>query len=576
MNKVGPFDNPHEYYNFYTLPFCQPTEVVEKSESLGEALEGHNLMSSKYLINFGASTADNSLCPVVLNPETAAQFATAVEEQFWYQLYIDDLPVWGLVGAFEGAPAGVDPSTVEGLRPMVYTHQDFSIGRNGDQIVDVNMTFANPVVVEAGAKLSFTYSVKWVNSPIEFDQRFHKYLAYDFFEHSIHWYSIVNSFILVLLLVCLVFLILVRTLKADYDRYDRFAESEEDFLDEYDKNMDDDSGWKQIHGDVFRAPSQVRPLAIFLGSGAQLLTTAFVVVLYAIAKGMWPGRGTLLSLSFYVYALAGVAGGFVSSAYHTYVSSKTRPGVVGSVGASAKAAGSDWVQVLVGTWAFFPSLAVATNFLTNVISLGWGAAGSIPFGAVVQVALVWAVLGFPSVVIGTLMGRHWNGLPAPPCRVNPYPRIIPSKSGWLSFSSLTILGGILPFGSIFIEIHFIFKSLFSYKYYYVYGFALLVMTILIIVSACISIVACYFSLNAEDYRWQWLAFSSASSTGGYLFLYSIYFFMARTTMSGLLQTALYFSTMSMLCVALALVCGTAGFVGAFTFVNRIYKNIKIE
>ena len=36
------------------------------------------------------------------------------------------------------------------------------------------------------------------------------------------------------------------------------------------------------------------------------------------------------------------------------------------------------------------------------------------------------------------------------------------------------LTGVLPFGSIFIEMYFIFTSFWNYKFYYVYGFMLLV------------------------------------------------------------------------------------------------------
>jgi transmembrane 9 superfamily member 3 len=49
---------------------------------------------------------------------------------------------------------------------------------------------------------------------------------------------------------------------------------------------------------------------------------------------------------------------------------------------------------------------------------------------------------------------------------------------------------------------------------------LLVYVILAIVLVCATIVAVYFLLNAEDYRWQWLSFIGAGSTAGYVFLYS--------------------------------------------------------
>lgn len=44
------------------------------------------------------------------------------------------------------------------------------------------------------------------------------------------------------------------------------------------------------------------------------------------------------------------------------------------------------------------------------------------------------------------------------------------------------LTGVLPFGSIFMEMYFIFTSVWNYKFYYVYGFMLLVFVILIIVT----------------------------------------------------------------------------------------------
>jgi transmembrane 9 superfamily protein 3 len=57
--------------------------------------------------------------------------------------------------------------------------------------------------------------------------------------------------------------------------------------------------------------------------------------------------------------------------------------------------------------------------------------------------------------------------------------------------------GLLPFGSIFIETYFIFTSFWNYKFYYVYGFMLIVFVILTIVVSCVTVVATYFMLNSE-------------------------------------------------------------------------------
>lgn len=117
------------------------------------------------------------------------------------------------------------------------------------------------------------------------------------------------------------------------------------------------------------------------------------------------------------------------------------------------------------------------------------------------------------------------------------------------------LGGILPFGSIFIEMYFMFTSFWHYKYYYVFGFLLMVYIILIVVSVCVTIVSTYFLLNSEDYRWQWVSFLSSASTAGYVYLYAIYYFFVKTKMSGLLQVTFYFGYMAMFCFGLGLLCG---------------------
>lgn len=35
-------------------------------------------------------------CKIILNEESYKAFVYAVKNQYWYQMYIDDLPIWGL------------------------------------------------------------------------------------------------------------------------------------------------------------------------------------------------------------------------------------------------------------------------------------------------------------------------------------------------------------------------------------------------------------------------------------------------------------------------------------------------
>lgn len=56
VNKVGPYNNPQETYNYYTLPFCKPGEGKERPEhkwgGLGEVLEGNELIDSQLSFKF--------------------------------------------------------------------------------------------------------------------------------------------------------------------------------------------------------------------------------------------------------------------------------------------------------------------------------------------------------------------------------------------------------------------------------------------------------------------------------------------------------------------------------------------
>jgi Endomembrane protein 70 len=118
-------------------------------------------------------------------------------------------------------------------------------------------------------------------------------------------------------------------------------------------------------------------------------------------------------------------------------------------------------------------------------------------------------------------------VPDNPCRINKIPRMIPERAWYFSPPINVLLGGVLPFGSIFIEMYFIFTSFWHYKYYYVYGFLFLVYVILIVVTICVTIVSSYFLLNVEDYRWKWTSFLSAASTSVYVFLYATYYFFEK-------------------------------------------------
>ena len=71
---------------------------------------------------------------------------------------------------------------------------------------------------------------------------------------------------MVIFLVGLVSMILMRTLRKDYARY-----SKDEEMDDMERDLGDEYGWKQVHGDVFRPASYPMLFSALVGAGYQVL-----------------------------------------------------------------------------------------------------------------------------------------------------------------------------------------------------------------------------------------------------------------------------------------------------------------
>jgi len=543
MNTVGPYHNRQETYSYFSLPFCHGPKVTisHYHETLGEALQGTELEHSGLNVEFKTNVPKTEYCQVNLDETTLKSFMYAVKNHYWYQMYLDDLPVWGIVGDSEGGPM------------HLWTHKKLEIGYNGKHIVDVNLTSDVKVELKSEAKIPFSFEVVWKESKVKFEDRFDKYLDPNFFQHRIHWFSIFNSFMMVIFLVGLVSMILMRTLRKDYARY-----SKEDDVDDMERDLGDEYGWKQVHGDVFRPASQPLLFSALIGTGYQISFVVLIVICFAIIGDLYTERGSLLSTAIFVYAATAPVNGYAGGSLY------------------ARMGGKKWIRQMVISAFLLPFLVCSTAFFINFIAIYYHASRAIPFTTMIAVASICIFVILPLTLVGTVLGRNLAGTPDYPCRINAVPRPIPEKKWFMEPLIIIPLGGILPFGSIFIEMYFIFTSFWAYKIYYVYGFMLLVFFILAVVTICVTIVCTYFLLNAEDYRWQWTSFLAAGSTSGYVYMYSIYYFFFKTKMYGLFQTTFYFGYMALFSLSLGLMCATLGYVGTSLFVRKIYSTVKID
>ncbi|KAI8091041.1 uncharacterized protein B0P05DRAFT_485514 [Gilbertella persicaria] len=557
MNTVGPLNNRQETYPYFQLPFCQgPHSLEHHHETLGEALQGMDLVNSGIPLQYKKDEANKLYCTKVLDAKDIDVLRYAVDNQYWYTMFVDDLPVSGIVGrdANEGETERTTDPHFKALH--VYTHKSFSIQYNNDKIISVSLQHASPVELkynQQSLELSFTYSIDWNPTDIAFEDRFDSLLETDFFEHKVHWLSIFSSFMMVLFLTGLVSVILLRTVKRDFTRYDR-----EEGLTDFDRDLGDEYGWKQVHGDVFRQPPRLMLMSILMGTGSQLVILSAVVILYTILGDLYAERATILTATIFLYALTSFVAGYTSARYYI------------------RYGGKDWVKTFIMTASLWPGAVSLICGFINTLAIYYNSSRAISFYTLLSIVALWIFLCFPLTLLGTIVGRNWGSQPDFPCRVNPIPRPIPEKIWYAEPLVIVMLGGILPFASIFIEIYFIFTSFWTYKIYYVYGFMLLVFVILLIVSACVSIVSTYFLLNSEDHRWHWVSFMTCASTAGYVYLYSIYYFMVKTKMTGMFQTSFYFGYTALLSLGMFCMLGFVGHVAAGQFVRKIYQNVKID
>jgi transmembrane 9 superfamily protein 3 len=552
FNKVVPHNNPQEAYAFDKFPLCRGTRPEHAYDlTLGEALEGQELVDSRMPIKFLESSRSTAYCTQELNHEQVIVLSDAVKRSFWVQMYLDDLPIWANLGQYDEEKGDV----------LLFTQHDFVISYNGPQVIRVDYQGTGLVRIYDGTRdaldnrsLHMTYSVSWTATEVEFEERFASYLDPGFFENNIHWFSIFNSFVMVLLMCGLVMLILTRTLRKDYARFDRLEE-----IDALDSGLSESAGWKQISGDVFRPPDYLVLFSSGIGAGCQLAALGVGVLLTCVASPLYSYRGKLTYVVIIMYCFTSSVNGAVSANY--YSSHK----------------GKRWIRTMILSALLVPVPLATIGFLLNTIAVIYSSSAAIPFTSMLQILALFCFLCLPIHAAGTIIGRNFMSKPGFPTKVSPVSQPIRKEKSWYNDPLfLSAIGGLMPFGSISVELYFIFTSFWNYKFYYVYGLGALAFLLLAGTLVCVAIVASYFLLNAEDYRWAWVSYASAASTAVYMFLYAGYFYLCKTKMQGFFQFFFYFGYMGMACWAMFLLCGTIGYIGASIFVRLIYSHIKPE
>ena len=447
------------------------------------------------------------LCNKTLSPNEVALFRQRIAQEYRVHWIVDNLPSATIsdhtLGLYEaGFPVGEitddkkffflnnhvnitilfhqEPSLYHGYRIVGFEVKASSVAHSNEYNPEDKTSFPKtcppdvnspPLVLEEnsnGTQVVFTYSVNWIRSDVPWTSRWDTYLKMT--DEQVHWFSIVNSLMIVLFLSSLVAVIMTKILKRDINRY-REQESTEEVVEE--------TGWKLVHGDVFRPPDYSMLLAVSVGAGAQTFVMVVITIIFAVLGFLSPSnRGALMKTMVILFVFMGLFAGYFSG--KLYKSFK----------------GKAWKKLTVMTAFLYPGIDFAIFIILNALVAGQKSSGAAPWYIIVELVGLWVGVSVPLTFLGAFVGFQ-AVVPDPPVKVHQIPRQIPDQVWYLRPVFSILMGGILPFGAIFIELFFILSSIWQHQFYYMFGFLFIVFIILFITCAEITVVMCYFQLCAE-------------------------------------------------------------------------------
>eukprot|EP00401_Gymnodinium_catenatum_P063668 CAMPEP_0117489398 /NCGR_PEP_ID=MMETSP0784-20121206/17013_1 /TAXON_ID=39447 /ORGANISM="" /LENGTH=638 /DNA_ID=CAMNT_0005284121 /DNA_START=98 /DNA_END=2014 /DNA_ORIENTATION=+ len=581
-------------YSYYTLPYCRPEKIQESAENLGETLMGDFIENSPYRITMLKNESCKVLCKKAMPDEDKEKFRSMIEDEYVVNWMVDNLPAATRYMAFamdgsgensytyaDGFLVGLeqagrhylhnhvlldfqyhaDPVKYEGYRIVGFEVEPSSIvqstvedktqasGLSG--LCYASDGSAPPFELDARNEVVFTYDVRWTYSEVRWASRWDSYLKMTRANGQVHWFAILNSLMILLFLSGMVATILLRTLHRDITKYNELATTEE---------IREETGWKMVHGDVFRRPAHSMLLCVSVGSGMQILGMSVVTLVFALFGVLSPARrGALLQCMMLFFTSMGVFAGYCSTRLCKIFEGDA----------------SRWKITTVVTALFYPGIFFSVFFVLNLLIWGQQSSGAVPFATLSTIVVLWFGVSVPLVFVGARWGNHKPAIELP-VRVCQIPRHVPDQPWFGRPVVVAFAGGILPFGAVFTELFFIMASIWQHQFYYLFGFLALVLVILVVTCVEVSVALTYIQLTSENHRWWWPSFLSSGSSGVYVFCFSIFYFMSRLQIERSVSIMLYFGYMAILSVMFFLLTGSMGTVSSFYFVRAIYGSIKID
>ena len=155
-------------------------------------------------------------------------------------------------------------------------------------------------------------------------------------------------------------------------------------------------------------------------------------------------RGVLLSSGLLLFTVCGIIGGYTAAQVYRVLGGKS------------------YITNTLYTALLYPGLMGIIFLTINVSIAGHGSSAATPVTTMLALILLWFGVNTPLTFLGAYLGYRSQEIEIPTSIAKEY-RPIPRQSWYLHPSLSILLGGILPFGAVSIEVFFMMSALWRHE-----------------------------------------------------------------------------------------------------------------